>query len=155
VLELIQTLEEVSNNKSNVDNHTEFNIYENKFVLFGDKKKEKYLNLKQYNYKISNTILDILRNRIDNSFLNKDGPFLITMTDNILNKDDGYEFIYIDLSEFNNSAIEEVINTYKNRLEENGSSDIKLLERFRLKFLSAITNFNDRMHLSSELLAGE
>ena len=156
VLKIIQALKEVSLSNNHEDDLVPENkIYENKFILFGDKGVNKKLQIEQYNYEISNKVLDILKEKIDSTFFDKDGPFLITTNQNILDKEKGFELLYIDLSGFNNSALEEVINSYKNKLLEDGMSDVQTLEKFRLKLLSVMTNFNHRIHIFSELLAGE
>jgi len=158
VLELIQEFKKVksSNSSTSTTTTTTTKEYENKFIL----PKIKSLNgdkvtVETYNYELSNEILDFFKERITPLFFDKDGPFFITVTKNVFNQEKISSFIYLDLSTFNESAINQVINSYKHRLVEKGNDDIGTLEESHYAILSAITNFNDNLHLFQVALAGE
>jgi hypothetical protein len=66
-----------------------------------------------------------------------------------------FSFLYINLSRFNNSAIREAIESYKERLVDKGNSDIERLEGWRYALLATLTNFNDDIHIVRAAMAGE
>ena len=152
VLELIQELKKV-NNSTHLN---KIKKYENKFILPKIKSlNEEKVTVETYNYKLSNVILDFFKEKITPLFFDKDGPFFITVTKNVFNQEKISSFIYLDLSTFNESAINQVVNSYKHRLVEKGNDNIGILEEWHYKILSAITNFNDNLHLFQVALVGE
>ena len=152
VLELIQELKRVKdNNSSDISKK-----YENRFVLPNQKlNNEEKITVETYNYDLANKIIDFFRSKIAPSFFDKERPFFITITENIFNKKGGASFLYLDLSTFNDSAITQVIESYKNRLVKKGDSDIDILEEWNYHILSAITNFSDKFHLLNFAYAGD
>ena len=140
-------------NEDSINNQHNIKTQKNRFVLFYEKKYDKKLILDNYNYKVSHKVLDIFKDKIKSDIFDNDGPFLITMNENMFDNEKGFEFIYIDLSDFNDSAIKEVINSYRVKLKENGLSDVPTLERFRLICLSLITTFSANIYSFSVLHA--
>jgi len=152
VLELIQEFKKVTS----ANYSTETKKYENNFILPKIKSKnENKVTVETYNYELSNKILDFFKEKITPLFFDKDGPFFITITKNVFNQEKISSFIYLDLSTFNESAINQVINSYKHRLVNKGNDDIGTLEEWHYNILSAITNFNDNLHLFQVTVAGE
>jgi len=155
-----QTLIEIQNN-------TEKNIlrkYENQFILMRKKlNKKENITVESYNYELATQIIDFLRTKLTASFFekngslffNEEGPFFITLTERNLNKKDGFGFLYLDLSTFNESAITQVIESYKKRLVKKGDKNIDTLEEWHYQLLSAITNFNDNFHFFNVAYAGD
>jgi hypothetical protein len=152
VLELIQEF-----NNINIDTTSSImKKYTNIFILTKEKlSKEKKVIVETYNYDLANEIIDLFKDKIRPSFFDKEGPFLITVTENIFNKKGNFHFLYLDLSTFNDSAIAQVIESYKNRLVKKGDSDIDTLEGWNYHILSAITNFSDKFHLLNFAYAGD
>jgi len=151
VLKLIQELNQI-------DEHSKASIkkYTNRFVLTKDKQvKEKKVTVETYNYTLANKIIDLFKDKITPYFFDKEGPFFITVTENIFDKKNKLSFLYLDLSTFNNSAITQVIESYKTRLVEKGDSDIDTLEGWHYHILSALTNFSDNFHLFNFSYAGD
>lgn len=152
VLELIQEFKKVNNTNSS----TKAKEYENKFILPKIKSlNEEKVTVETYNYELSNEILDFFKEKVTPLFFDKDGPFFITVTKNVFNQEKISSFIYLDLSTFNESAINQVINSYKHRLVDKGNDDIGTLEKWHYNILSAITKFNDNLHLFQVAVAGE
>jgi len=153
ILELIQELKKV--NKTTSKNRL-MNDYENKFILPKVKSKNKdKVTVETYNYELSNEILDFFKAKLTPLFFDKDGPFLITVVNNIFSEEKLFRFMYLDLSTFNESAINQALNSYKHRLVNKGDGDITILEEWHYNILSAITNFNDNLHLFQVAVAGE
>ena len=111
----------------------------------------KKINVETYNYKLSNKILEIFEKIVTPSFFEKEGPFLITVTENIL-KEKKFGFLYVDLSTFDNRALKQALSSYKKRLKEKGDGEIDFLEKMHYRLLSTMTNFSYEFQL---LLAGE
>lgn len=144
----------------------------NQFILFGKKEDEKKLTLNDYDYKLAHQVMDYLikSNLAKYKYLSHmeeqkylmeksrefwgEGPFLITTTDNIVEKK-VLTYLYIDLSEFDNSAINEIINSYKERLIDKGNSKFTVLEKLRHRILSLITNANYNVHVVKSVIAGD
>ena len=149
LLKLIQELREVKvGNSTAISNYSDFN----KFILMKDKlDNNKKINVETYNYKLSNKILEIFEKIVTPSFFEKEGPFLITVTKNIL-KEKKFGFLYVDLSTFDNRALKQALNSYKKRLKEKGDGEVDFLEKMHYRLLSIMTNFSYEFQL---LLAGE
>ena len=143
-LELIQELKKIS------DTNTSDSLvdkYENKFILFKNNLSDnKKVTVETYNYKLAHKLLDFFREKLPPSFFDKDGPFFITASENIFEKKEDFNFIHLDLSTFKQSAINQVINSYKDRLVEKGDKDIEILEEWYYEILSALTNFDEHLH---------
>jgi hypothetical protein len=151
VLELVQELKRIDNiNSSNISIKDE-----NKFILMKtDPKDKEKITVEKYNYVLSHKIIDFFKYKTPTSFFDKEGPFFITVTKNIFNQKDNFSFLYLDLSTFNESAIIQVIESYKKRLVKKGDKNIDTLEEWHYQLLSAITNFNDNFHLFNVVYAG-
>jgi hypothetical protein len=152
VLQLIQknpkyTLHEINSKKNAKDI--------NQFILFGKENfiESEKLTLNDYNYKLSNKIQTILQKKAKRISFKGEGPFLVTTMNNIIT-DKNITYLYIDLSEFNNSAIDEIINSYKQHLIDKGNSDFTTLEKLKYKILALLTNANDNIHIVKSAVAG-
>ena len=126
----------------------------NKFILLAKEKTldDEPITPQNYNYKLSNQIISIMENNSTLSFKGE-GPFLATTMINIIT-DKNITYLYIDLSEFNNSAIDEIINSYKQHLIDKGNSDFTILEKLKYKILALLTNANDNIHIVKSAVAG-
>ena len=152
VLNLIQEMDNLGINKTS---NSTIKKYTNQFILTQEKQiNAKKVKVETYNYKLANKIIDLFKDKITPSFFDKEGPIFITVTENIFDKKN-FSFLYLDLSTFNNSAITQVIDSYKNRLVKKGDSDIDTLEGWNYHILSAITNFSDKFHLLNFAYAGD
>jgi hypothetical protein len=149
VLNLIQELPKYDENISKLDDKKI-----NKFILLAKEKalEDEPITPKNYNYKLSNLIIYTIENNSTLSF-KSEGPFLVTTMNNIIT-DKNITYLYIDLSEFNNSAIDEIINSYKQHLIDKGNSDFTILEKLKYKILALLTNANDNIHIVKSAVAG-
>jgi hypothetical protein len=153
VLELIQEHQKVDNN---ISKESFAQKGKNKFVILSKEKGEKKVTIESYSYKLANTVLDFFRAKYAEGVFNSEGPFLITTTQNILydNRNE-YAFLYLNLSTFNDSAIEQVLESYKSRLVSDTLDEVGLLEKLHYSLLSFATNFNADMHIIQSAVAGE
>ena len=137
----------------------------NRFILMNKKSNKKKITVESYNYDLANRILGIIRkrndtNEIDNMFFTfkfifSSGPYLITTTENILDINGSKKYLFLDLSDFNDSAIEEIIRSYKQHLINDGNVDFTSLEKFKHKVLSLITNINSNIKTMHKAVTGE
>ncbi len=154
VLEQIQELRKI--NKSNVVRKSSpFPRTDNHFVLFKKGEDENRVTVENYNYKLSYEVLDFFQEQYPDVRFDQEGPYIITTARNVMNGAKNFSFLYINLSNFNNSAIREAIESYKKRLVDKGNSDIEKLEGWRYSLLAALTNFNDDIHLVRSAMAGD
>lgn len=151
LLSLIQQLnyvEETGNRK--MDNREL--AHENVFLLFAKTKSEK-VTVENYNYAISNKILKFFRKNYSASIFREEGPFLITTTKNVRDGLEDFTFLYVNLSKFNKSAIDEIVGAYKERLITRGDDEITTLEKWHSRLLSFVTNFGDDIHIFQTAVA--
>lgn len=141
VLELIQELKEVRDNNSS---NSSIDKYENKFILLKNNSK---VTVENYNYVLGNQLIDFFKEKLPPSFFDDEGPFFITTTSNVFELEKDFNFIHLNLTKFNNSAINQLIDNYKDRLVDKGDTDLNILETWYYKVLSGITNFNNELHL--------
>ena len=162
VLELLQETPKYDINITSLGNKAK---EINRFILMNKKLNEKKITVESYNYDLANRILEIIKKRNDMNevndiffrleFLFSSGPYLITTTENILNISDPKKYLLLDLSTFNDSAIEEIIRTYKQHLIDDGNVGFSDLQKFRHKVLSLITNINSNIKTMHKAVAGE
>jgi hypothetical protein len=153
VLELIQEHQRVENNISKDDSSQK---EKNKFVILSKNSDGKKVDIESYNYKLANMVLDFFRKSHSTNIFNNEGPFLITTTKNILfDKNKKFEFLYLNMSNFNDSAINQVLESYKARLVSDSMDEVGLLERLHYSLLSFATNFNADMYIIQSAMAGE
>ncbi|CAA6824432.1 MAG: Unknown protein [uncultured Sulfurovum sp.] len=152
VLELIQELTISKNDGFSFVTDT------NQFLLM---KKPLYnknkITVETYNYALAKELLaDITkRDEFKSPIFKKVGPFLITTTKSFFNTDNNPNFLCVNLSSFNEKAIQQVLESYKERLEKHGNNDIGILERLHYTMLSTLTNFNDDISIFKAAVAGE
>ena len=153
VLELIQEHQRVEHNISKGDTSQK---RKNRFVILSKNSDRKKVDIESYNYKLANRVLDFFRDKYSSRVFNSQGPFLITTTKNILfDKSDKFEFLYLNLSNFNGSAIDQVLGSYKDRLVSDSLDDVGLLEKLHYSLLSFATNFNADMYIIQSAMAGD
>jgi uncharacterized protein (DUF2344 family) len=150
VLELIQQLE------LGYINESENYKYSNQFIIMKNKiDDEKKVTVETYNYKLAKKIINLIKKRFKDTPFNGEGPFLITTTDNVFSNEKKFTFLYVNLSSFNNSAIKEVLDSYKERLIDDGNVEFGFLERMKYQVLSVVTNANSEIHIFQKAVAGE
>ena len=149
VLDLILELQQYVENTSKIK---EKKI--NKFILLAKEKalEDEPITPKNYNYKLSNQIISIIENNSTLSFKGE-GPFLVTTMDNIMT-DKNITYLSVDLSPFDNSAIDEIVNSYKEHLEEKGMDDFTFLEKLKSKVLSIVVKANENIRTVQMAVAG-
>ncbi len=155
VLEQIQELRKIDKGNVMVQKSLRFPRTDNHFVLFKNGEDESRVTVENYNYELSYKVLDFFQEKYPNVRFDDDGPYIITTASNVMNGAKDFSFLYINLSNFNNSAIREAIESYKKRLVDKGNSDIEKLEGWRYSLLAALTNFNDDIHLVRSAMAGD
>jgi len=155
VLEQIQELRKIDKGNVMVQKSLRFPRTDNHFVLFKKGEDESRVTVENYNYELSYKVLDFFQEKYPNVRFDDDGPYIITTASNVMNGAKDFSFLYINLSNFNNSAIREAIESYKKRLVDKGNSDIEKLEGWRYSLLAALTNFNDDIHLVRSAMAGD
>jgi len=150
VLDLIQELQQYAENTSKIE---EKKI--NNFILLTKEKalEDEPITPKNYNYKLSNQIISIIENNSTLSFKGE-GPFLVTTMGNIMT-DENITYLSVDLSPFDNSAIDEIVNSYKEHLEEKGMDDFTFLEKLKSKILSIVVKANENIRTVQMAVAGE
>jgi hypothetical protein len=154
VLEQIQELRKI--NKSNiVAKSSPFPRTDNHFVLFKKIEEESRVTVENYNYELSYKVLDFFKEKYPDVRFDDEGPYIITTVRNVMNGAEDFSFLYMNLSNFNNSAIREAIESYKKRLVKKGNRDIEMLEGWRYSLLSTLTNFNDDIHIVRSAMAGD
>jgi len=149
-LDLVQRLPKYDNNIS----ETEAKKI-NQFILLAKEKtlEDEPITPKNYNYKLSNQIISIIENNSTLSFKGE-GPFLVTTMENIIT-DENITYLSVDLSPFDNSAINEIVNSYKEHLEEKGMDDFTFLEKLKSKVLSIVVKANENIRTVQMAVAGE
>ena len=149
-LDLVQRLPKYANNISETEAQKI-----NQFILLAKEKalEDEPLTPKNYNYKLSNQIISIIENNSTLS-LKGEGPFLVTTMGNIMT-DKNITYLSVNLSPFDNSAIDEIINSYKEHLEEKGMDDFTFLEKLKSKVLSIIVKANENIRTVQMAVAGE
>lgn len=153
ILELIQEHQRVENNISKDDTSQK---EKNKFIVLSKNSDGKKVDIESYNYQLANIVLDFFRKKYISRVFNSEGPFLITTTKNILfDESEQFEFLYLNLSNFNDSAIDQVLESYKARLVSDSMDRVGLLERLHYSLLSFATNFNADMYIIQSAMAGE
>ena len=155
VLEQIQELRKIDKGNVMVTKSLRFPRTDNHFVLFKKGEDESRVTVENYNYELSYKVLDFFQEKYPNVRFDDDGPYIITTASNVMNGAKDFSFLYINLSNFNNSAIREAIESYKKRLVDKGNSDIEKLEGWRYSLLAALTNFNDDIHIVRSAMAGD
>jgi len=154
VLDQIQELRRI--NKSNVVRKaSSFPRTDNHFVLFKKGEDESRVTVENYNYDLSYKVLDFFQEKYPNIRFDDEGPYIITTARNVMNGVEDFSFLYMNLSNFNNSAIREAIESYKKRLVNKSNSDIERLEGWRYALLSVLTNFNDDIYIVRSAMAGD
>ncbi len=155
VLEQIQELRKIDKGNVMVAKSSRFPRTDNHFVLFKKGEEKSRVTVENYNYEFSYKVLDFFQEKYPNVRFDEEGPYIITTASNVMNGAKNFSFLYINLSNFNNSAIREAIESYKKRLVDKGNSDIEKLEGWRYSLLAALTNFNDDIHLVRSAMAGD
>ncbi len=155
VLEQIQELRKIDKGNVMVTKSLRFPRTDNHFVLFKKGEDESRVTVENYNYELSYKVLDFFQEKYPNVRFDDEGPYIITTASNVMNGAKDFSFLYINLSNFNNSAIREAIESYKKRLVDKGNSDIEKLEGWRYSLLAALTNFNDDIHIVRSAMAGD
>jgi len=154
VLDQIQELRKI--NKRNVRKKaSQFPRTDNHFVLFKKGEDESRVTVENYNYDLSYKVLDFFQEKYPDIRFDGEGPYIITTARNVMNGVEDFSFLYMNLSRFNNSAIREAIESYKERLVNKGNSDIERLEGWRYSLLAVLTNFNDDIHIVRAAMAGD
>ena len=154
VLEQIQELRKID--KSNVARKSApFPRTDNHFVLFKKNQEVSSVTIENYNYELSYKVLEFFQAKCTDVHLDEEGPYIITTARNVMNGAENFSFLYMNLSSFNNSAVKEAIESYKNRLVNKGNSDIERLEGWKYSLLSALTNLNADIHIVRSAVAGE
>jgi len=153
VLELIQQVREVDPKVFNDHNRTGALDNENLFVLFSHDQNQT-VTLENYDYKLADSVLRFFRTKYNDSLFRKDGPYLITVVQNVWNHDRDFSFLYVNLSQFNRSAIDEIVGTYKERLITQGIDGVGSFEQFHSKLLTFVTNFNEDIQIFQTVVAG-
>ena len=151
ILELIQYLDKVEVNSDG--SVSSFYEDENTFILFANKKDER-VSLKNYDYALSNKVLKFFRKTYSNSLFREEGPFLITTIKNIWNDKEDFSFLYVNLTNFNKSAVDEIVGAYKERLIERGIDDVTTFEKWHARLLSFVTNFGSDIKIFQTAVAG-
>jgi len=128
---------------------------DNQFVLFSNDVKEKNVDVKNYNYELAHKVLDFFKQNYSYSLFSKEGPYLVTVTKDIWTNKRDFTFLYVNMSRFNNSALNEVLESYKERLINKGNDEVSMFERLHSSLLSFITNLNDDIHIFQSAFAGE
>ena len=154
VLEQVQALRQVNKNAV-VRKSSAFPRTDNHFVLFKKDEDESRVTIENYNYELSYKVLDFFQAKYPDVQFDQEGPYIITTARNVMNGEEDFSFLYMNLSSFNNSAINEAIESYKSRLVNKGNSDIERLEGWKYSLLSALTNFNADIHIVRSAVAGE
>ena len=155
VLEQIQELRKIDKGNVMVTKSSRFPRTDNHFVLFKKGEEKSRVTVENYNYELSYKVLDFFQEKYPNVRFDDEGPYIITTASNVMNGAENFSFLYINLSNFNNSAIREAIESYKKRLVDKGNSDIEKLEGWRYSLLATLTNFNDDIHLVRSAMAGD
>jgi len=128
---------------------------DNQFVLFSKDNKEKTVDVKNYNYELAHKVLDFFKQNYSYSLFAKEGPYLVTVTKDVWTNKESFTFLYVNMSSFNNSALKEVLESYKERLISKGNDEISMFEKLHATLLSFITNLNDDIHIFQSAFAGE
>ena len=152
LLELIQELRE-TDLSTTVDSVSA--RIDNQFVLFSKDEKSKNVTVKNYNYALAHKVLDFFKENYSYSLFSKEGPYLVTITKDVWTDKENFTFLYVNMSSFNNSAVKEVLESYKERLVLKGNDEIGMFERLHMSLLSFITNLNDDIHIFQSAVAGE
>jgi len=128
---------------------------DNQFVLFSKDEKEKNVDVKNYNYELAHKVLDFFKKNYSYSLFSKEGPYLVTVTKDVWTDKNDFTFLYVNMSSFNNSALKEVLESYKERLITKGNDEVSMFEKLHATLLSFITNLNDDIHIFQSAFAGE
>lgn len=151
VLKLIQHLDKVEVERNG--EVSDFYENENIFVLFSDAQNIP-ITVKSYNYALSNKVLKFFRKSYGNSLFREDGPYLITTIKNVWNHPEDFSFLYVNLTNFNKSAVDEIIGAYQERLIERGIDEITTFETWHAGLLSFVTNFGSDIKIFQTAVAG-
>jgi len=111
ILKLIQEMQKVD---ITLDSNAKIRKKQNEFILFQKEDSTKHVTIDNYNYEISQQILNFFEEKHTNTLFNQDGPYFITTAENIWNKDTDFSFLYVNLSKYNDSSIKEVLESYTN-----------------------------------------
>jgi len=128
---------------------------DNQFILFSTSKKEEQVTVKNYDYQLSNRVLNLFKELYSYSLFSKEGPYLVTVTKDIWNRPNNLTFLYVNLTNFNDSALKEIVEKYKERLINKGDSEITMFEKFHASLLSFLTNLNDDIRIFQSAVAGD
>ena len=128
---------------------------DNQFVLFSKESKDETVDVKNYNYELAQKVLDFFKQNYSYSLFSKEGPYLVTVTKDVWTNKEHFTFLYVNMSSFNNSALKEVLESYKDRLITKGNDEIGMFEKLHSTLLSFITNLNDDIHIFQSAFAGE
>jgi len=136
----------------------------NNFVIPTTSKSTTNVTLENYSYTLSknflsdiSTTLSVYNNKsMSNTFKKHPGPFLITTLKPISKTGDALYFLYVDMSSLKPSAIQEVMQTYTNKLEnsESGNMPFTKLETLRLNALKHLVGFNNIIAVVKQSLLG-
>jgi hypothetical protein len=108
--------------------------------------EDHHQTLNNYNFSLSNDILNELRKRYELKKFKSSGPYLITTRDNLF-QDKDLHALYVNLNRFDKVAIHEVIKIYKKRLEveDNIEADFSLIDRLTLNVMAFIVPANEHI----------
>jgi hypothetical protein len=106
----------------------------------------KFVDLKSYNYDLSFSYLESLNYASNGKFglLKREGPFLVSLTKPISFREKDAYALYVDLSDSKPEIIEEILSSYKQRLQSsNGNKPFSSLESIKADFIKYMVDFND------------
>jgi hypothetical protein len=122
--------------------------------------QKKKVDIDTYNYNLSVEVIDFFRKRFKKMPFYNDGPFLITTIDRPFDGSEKFTFLYVNLSAFDDSGINEVLKSYKKKLVQKGNSQFTILENMKFKLLSLSMHGHDDIRdvvniFATKLYAGE
>jgi len=113
----------------------------------------KGINLENYNYKLSEKILDYLGERYGYKLFESEGPYFITTRDRLFQDEKDLNILYLNLDKFDQSAIIETIKIYKDRLEDIDKLKFTFLDDLKFKILAFIVPANENINNISKLIS--
>ena len=153
--QLLELIQELRRTDLSVPSNSVAAKSDNQFVLFSKDEKEKNVDVKNYNYELAHKVLDFFKRNYSYSLFSKEGPYLVTVTKDVWTDKNDFTFLYVNMSSFNNSALKEVLESYKERLITKGNDEVSMFEKLHATLLSFITNLNDDIHIFQSAFAGE
>ena len=115
--------------------------------------EEKLVTPRNYNHALSNKVLKFFRKKYAHSLFREDGPYLITTIKNVWDEKEDFSFLYVNLSKFNKSAVDEIIGSYKERLIKSGIDEVTTFEKWHASLLAFVTNFSSDIHIFQTAVA--